>query len=176
MTQKQLAALADMAQPRISAMERPGETTFNIDTLVRLAAAFKLGLKVEFVPFSEMLDWENGFSQDAFNPTSLEQDRRFLNPAPVVRPATLSLSSLSNLNRVEIASLQEAFATQMKTTFDQYSQLSGGGASMVNILVGNVPAQTVTVQVESIVRNPYETVPWSLVADKNLPYQNVNWR
>jgi transcriptional regulator with XRE-family HTH domain len=159
MTQKQLAALADMAQPRISAMERPGETTFNIDTLVRLAAAFDVGLRVEFVPFSEMLDWENGFSQDAFNPTPIKRDSRFLNPAPVVRPTFLSLSSLLNVSRVEIASLQEAFAGQIRTTFDRYSQLSGGE----NILTGNVQL----VQAEPIVRNLYQYTP-PFIAAKEL--------
>jgi transcriptional regulator with XRE-family HTH domain len=87
MTQKQLALLAEMAQPRISKMERPGEESFNIDTLIRLAAAFKIGLKVEFVPFSEMLAWENNYSQDAFNPTPIEHDAGFLNPAPATRVA-----------------------------------------------------------------------------------------
>lgn len=80
MTQKKLAELAGMAQPRISAMERPGATKFNVETLVRLASAFRVGLKVEFVPLSEMLDWENEFSQDTFNPTPLERDAEFINP------------------------------------------------------------------------------------------------
>lgn len=84
MTQKQLAELADMAQPRISAMEQPGETAFNIDTLVRLASAFNVGLKVEFVEFSEMLAWENGYSQDEFDVVPLDRDNAFLNPQPVV--------------------------------------------------------------------------------------------
>lgn len=78
MTQQQLAALADMAQPRISAMERPGETKFNIETLVRLAAAFRVGLKVEFVPFSEMLAWENNFSQDQFDVRKIDNDLVFI--------------------------------------------------------------------------------------------------
>jgi transcriptional regulator with XRE-family HTH domain len=87
MTQKQLAELANMAQPRISAMEQPGETAFNIETLVRLASAFKVGLKVEFVGFSEMLAWENNYSQDEFDVVSLDQDNAFLNPQPAVTQA-----------------------------------------------------------------------------------------
>lgn len=87
MTQAQLAQLADMAQPRISAMERPGEVAFNIETLVRLAAAFKLGLRVEFVPFSEMIAWENNYSQDAFNPPDIGRDEAFLRP--VMQPVTV---------------------------------------------------------------------------------------
>jgi transcriptional regulator with XRE-family HTH domain len=84
MTQKELAELAQMAQPRISAMERPGATKFNIETLVRLASAFKVGLRVEFVPFSEMLNWENEFSQDEFDATVIDRDTRFLHPSAVV--------------------------------------------------------------------------------------------
>src|SRR5713226_4862149 len=53
MSQKTLAKEAEMMQPRISAMERPGETNYNIETLVRLAAAFKVALMVKFVSFSD---------------------------------------------------------------------------------------------------------------------------
>ncbi len=88
MTQKQLAALAEMAQPRISAMERPGATKFNLETLVRLASAFKVGLKVEFVRFSEMLEWENNFSQDQFDVAKIDNDLPFLRPAAVMEIAS----------------------------------------------------------------------------------------
>jgi hypothetical protein len=74
MTQKEFAIEADMKQPRISAMEKPGATKFNIETLVRLAAAFHVGLIVRFAPMSEMLAWENSFSQDAFTVVPFEQD------------------------------------------------------------------------------------------------------
>ena len=95
MTQKELAELADMAQPRISAMERPGETTFNIDTLVRLAAAFKVGLRVEFVSFSEMLAWENSFSQDQFDVVAIDNDARFLDPTLAVSILLTAVTSLT---------------------------------------------------------------------------------
>jgi len=77
MKQKDLAREAGMAQPRIAVMERPGATNFNVETLVRLAAAFKVGIIVKFVPFSEMLKWENGFSQDAFDATAIDEDVEF---------------------------------------------------------------------------------------------------
>lgn len=76
-TQKALADLADMKQSRISTMESPGATKFNIETLIRTAAALKVGLKVQFVSFSEMLEWENGFNQTAFNPVTIDEDREF---------------------------------------------------------------------------------------------------
>jgi transcriptional regulator with XRE-family HTH domain len=84
--QTELAELADMKQSRISAVERPGQVQFNLDTLIRIAAALKVALKVEFVTFGEMLDWENGFSQDEFNKVTIDNDTRFLNPAVVFYP------------------------------------------------------------------------------------------
>jgi len=81
MTQAELAEAAEMKQSRISAMERPGETQFNLETLIRTAAALHVGLKVEFVSMSEMLEWENRFSQDEFNVTKIEDDIAFLEPA-----------------------------------------------------------------------------------------------
>ena len=76
--QRELAHMAGMKQSRISAMECPGAVNFNLETLIRMAATFKVGLKVEFVPFSEMLRWETGFYQDAFNVVPIEHDTRFL--------------------------------------------------------------------------------------------------
>ncbi len=84
MTQAELANQAGMLQSRISAMETPGKTNFNLDTLVRLAATFRVALVVKFVPYSEMLRWENAYSQDEFqNITHLEDDGAFLNPPSV---------------------------------------------------------------------------------------------
>ena len=80
-TQPELAQMADMKQSRISAMETPGKVNFNLDTLVRMAATHNAGLMVRFVPFSEMLGWENDYSQDIFNVTQLAQDVDFLRPA-----------------------------------------------------------------------------------------------
>src|SRR3990172_13334652 len=55
LTQELLAQEANMKQSRISAMEYPGGVSFTVETLTRLAAAFKEGLLIKFVPFSEML-------------------------------------------------------------------------------------------------------------------------
>ena len=79
-TQKQLADEAEMKQPRISAMERPGEIKFSLETLIRMAAVHKVGLPVRFVPFSEMLHWENDYSQDTFVVTRLDEDTQFIDP------------------------------------------------------------------------------------------------
>lgn len=80
MTQKELGERAEMRQTRISALEQIGEAKYNIDTLVRLAAAFKVGLFVKFVTFSEMLEWENDFSQDDFIVKKIDEDYEFISP------------------------------------------------------------------------------------------------
>lgn len=81
LTQPTLAEEAGMKQSRISAMETPGRVNFNLETLVRLAATFGVGLMVKFVPFSEMLRWENDYSQDAFNVTEIGDDIEFKTPS-----------------------------------------------------------------------------------------------
>jgi transcriptional regulator with XRE-family HTH domain len=66
LNQKQLAELAGMLQPRISAMEQPGGGQVNLETLKRLAAAFDVALLVKFVPFSELVRFSDDFSPDDF--------------------------------------------------------------------------------------------------------------
>lgn len=82
-TQSQIAEETGMKQARISAMETPGLVNFNRETLVRMAATHNVGLVVKFVPFSEMLEWENGYSQDDFNIARLSEDIDFLQPRSV---------------------------------------------------------------------------------------------
>lgn len=80
MTQEELGQAAEMKQSRISAMERPGAVKFNLETLIRLASAFKVGMVVKFVPFSEMLRWENDFAQDSFDVPTIDVDLDFIQP------------------------------------------------------------------------------------------------
>jgi transcriptional regulator with XRE-family HTH domain len=77
--QSELAEECGMLQSRISAVETPG-ARLNVETLVRLAAALKVGLVVRFVPFSEMLAWDNAFRQDSFSPVTIDEDVAFLTP------------------------------------------------------------------------------------------------
>ena len=94
MTQIELAEKAGMLQSRISTMERPGSVKFNIETLIRLAAAFRVGLLVKFVPFSEVVKHENSFAQDEFDVTTIENDSEFLYPtqASTATPITSGAS------------------------------------------------------------------------------------
>jgi hypothetical protein len=111
--QSDLAKNAKMHQSRISMFETPGASNMTLETLSKLAATFRVGLIVKFVPFSEMLEWENNFSQDALNVTKIEEDQKFLEPkaladvntsniAPKIRwrvPVNLGHGLVSNYSR-----------------------------------------------------------------------------
>ena len=85
-----------MHQSRISMFETPGAANLTLDTLSRLAAAFKVGLVVKFVPFSEMLRWENDYSQDSFDVTRIDHDIEFINPtAGSVPNALVAVASVT---------------------------------------------------------------------------------
>ena len=65
-TQEQLADAAGMSQPRIAEIEKPGKRRFNLDTLLRIASAFDVGLEVRFVPFGDVIDHNESFDPDTF--------------------------------------------------------------------------------------------------------------
>jgi hypothetical protein len=83
MKQAELGAEAEMKQGRISVLERIGEVSFSIETLIKLASAFRVGLVVKFVPMSEMLAWENSFMPDEFDVVPIEKDVAFIDPESV---------------------------------------------------------------------------------------------
>lgn len=72
--QQELAKIAGMLQPRISAMEQVGGGQLNLDTLKKLAAALDVGLLVKFVSFSELIKWSNDFSPDDFSVPSFDAE------------------------------------------------------------------------------------------------------
>jgi len=137
--QADVAELSDMKQSRISAMERPG-TRWNIETLVRLVAAFKFGLVVKIVPFSEMLDWENEFNQDTFDPATIEEDAEFIGTEPraadssnsfaitgyMGQTSNVSASILNNyVSEVAIAPAPPIKATNGEATQNQSAAVGG---------------------------------------------------
>jgi transcriptional regulator with XRE-family HTH domain len=61
--QKYVAEKMETKQPRFSLMEKPGYGNFSINTLKKLASIFNVGLIVSFVPYSEMIEFVEGFSR-----------------------------------------------------------------------------------------------------------------
>ena len=133
LTQTELAKEAEMKQSRISAIERPG-TSLNIETLVRLASAFHVGLVVKFVSFSEMLQWENGFSQDRFNVVSVEKDVPFLQGrVNAATPPVINVTSAMATYRV---GARDVFAS-----FGNYAGVVSADVTFQDVKSGNLAAQ-----------------------------------
>jgi len=63
-----------MRQPRISAIETPGGSAPNLSTLLRIAAAFDVGLLVWFAPFSELVERDEQFSPDEFDVPCFDEE------------------------------------------------------------------------------------------------------
>jgi transcriptional regulator with XRE-family HTH domain len=108
--QADLARAATKQQSQISDYETPGAANVTLETLARLAATFEVGLVVKFVPFSEMRDWENSFSQDAFNVVRLHDDRAF--HAPVVQIPARELEGAAALTGGTRQSVDDQAAKQ----------------------------------------------------------------
>jgi transcriptional regulator with XRE-family HTH domain len=126
--QPDLAKAAEMHQSRISMLETAGSNP-TIGTLSEIAAALNVGLKVEFVPFSEMLEWENNYSQDKFNVVQLEQDEAFLNPIPA---AILQTNFIQTWNDALAANI--SFESGIRIAHQCYTKLSGS-RNILNVLV-----------------------------------------
>jgi transcriptional regulator with XRE-family HTH domain len=94
--QRDLAQESELHQSRISMFETPGAANMTLETIAKIAAGLRVGVVVKFVPFSEMLRWENSFSPDTFNVTRLHEDEAFLNPESEVEGQKASLGSLDS--------------------------------------------------------------------------------
>jgi transcriptional regulator with XRE-family HTH domain len=106
--QRDLAREAEMHQSRISMFETPGAANITLETLAKIAAGLKVGVIVKFVPFNEMLRWENSFRADSFDVAPrLEEDEEFIRPdaAQAEDHRLIAVSSIAGSN--EGASAEE---------------------------------------------------------------------
>jgi hypothetical protein len=81
--QKDLARESEIKQQsRISMIETPGAANITLETLAKVAAGLKVGVVVKFVPFSDMLRWENSFCPND-DVIRLDRDYEFISPNPI---------------------------------------------------------------------------------------------
>ena len=126
--QSDLAKAAGLHQSRISMFETPGAANMTIETLARLAAAFKVGVVVKFVPLSEMLQWENGYSQDHFAVTPLENDAEFLDPDAIWREQSYARNAAgASLIRMQDQTSECQILTQFSALSNVQGSLYGQG-------------------------------------------------
>lgn len=130
--QLDLAREAHMYQSRISMFETPGQANLTLETLAKLAATFKTGLVVKFVPLSEMLRWENEFSQDKFDVIRIEDDEAFLSP-PVVpmRDISGTLNAITGCLAAAQRTVSIEGAAQSGTTMPMLPQDRESPASLL---------------------------------------------
>jgi transcriptional regulator with XRE-family HTH domain len=102
-TQPELAERAGMGQPRISELEKPGERRLTIETLLRLASAFDVGLQVRFVPFGELIDWSEGVDIDGFDVQPFESELAETEMQAILCIPRISAVGVSNMNRAHAA-------------------------------------------------------------------------
>lgn len=121
--QAQLAAEAGMLQPRISAMESPGQTSPNLETLRRLASALNVGLIVRFAPFSELLRWSDTFSPDDFQVPTFDEE--FGEDAPPIAENVFSLATGAPL-RITVKGQAFAKAVTAQSGLSTQPTLLGG--------------------------------------------------
>jgi transcriptional regulator with XRE-family HTH domain len=77
LTQKQLGELADMAQAWVSKLEDPNYGKLTISTLLKLASALDVGLSIDFVPFSRVLDGAVRLRASSFCVPKFVEDKGF---------------------------------------------------------------------------------------------------
>jgi transcriptional regulator with XRE-family HTH domain len=130
--QRDLAREADVHQSRISMFETPGAANITLETLSKIAAGLRVGVIVKFVPFHEMLGWENSFSPESFNVLPrLEQDQLFINPSVEKEREADSSSSGDGSNVAasgDIAEVNSAGAERKPMgTVDDQAQMAAAG-------------------------------------------------
>lgn len=107
-TQPELAEHANMAQPRISEIEKPGERKLNIDTLLRLASAFDVGLEVRFVPFSELINTSEQLDLDNLLIPSFDAELNAVAVATMIWPNFITTSFGRTVDIIWRSSLPES--------------------------------------------------------------------
>lgn len=101
LTQGELGKLAGMKPNAISRLENPDYGDFTVNTLLRIAAAFDVGLIVRFAPFSELIASNEEAKSGRFVPAAFNQEHLF-SPVPdafFYRPVTQSVRTISTIDQ-----------------------------------------------------------------------------
>ena len=133
-TQEELAQEADMLQPRISALLRPGKTSPNIKTLCRLATAFDCGLIVRFVPFSELARWSETFNPESYSVPRFEQENAQVALASLRKPLANATQEATVAAIARASNDSIRVAPELTTAGEGFpNSLSGHSGSVISI-------------------------------------------
>jgi transcriptional regulator with XRE-family HTH domain len=81
-SQSQLAENTGMKQARISVLEQGDYENFTFSTLKKIAAAFNVGVIVDFVSFPDFVKWNDNFSSGSVVPDSFEDNVKGIGVPP----------------------------------------------------------------------------------------------
>ena len=155
-TQPEMAKLTGMRQPRISAMEKPGEVHFTLETLRRLAEAFDVALIVRFASFSELCDWSGKFNPDAFQVPNFTQEVEAAERTPEpekVADAGVTLQNLTGLGT------PEGYGSFLRRVHEGQNRIFQSppfsrGPMTLQQLTGRAPINDASVPMRTIVERP----------------------
>lgn len=134
-TQGELGKRAGMKPNAISRLENPQYGDFTINTLLRLAKAFDVGLIVRFAPFSELATWNERVSTASYTPASFADEISteravvrtrivhddFYRPHHIVSPAPMQVSSSAQVLPAMFTETQSLYSgADMKQQGNQY--------------------------------------------------------
>lgn len=71
-----MAMAIDTTQNQIYRLENPAKARPNISTLKKIAGVFDVALVVQFIPFSQLIDWASEISPESLAPKSFEQENQ----------------------------------------------------------------------------------------------------
>lgn len=144
-TQLQLAEAAGMSQPRIAEIEK-GKRSLNLETLLRLASAFDVGLDVFFASFGDLVDRKESFEPDTFDALSFSQEiaeaeQRAKAPETAVAAAT-------GITTYYTCSITTGYEITARGTFvggvgTPTVQLNPGDAIALTLTTANMPKDVV---------------------------------
>ena len=77
--QDELAKRSGVSIETIDQLEDPNCENYSIETLLKLANAFDVGLLVRFVPFATLAEWETDLNMTKLVPPSYEEERNNMN-------------------------------------------------------------------------------------------------
>ncbi|MGA8573758.1 MAG: helix-turn-helix domain-containing protein [Desulfobaccales bacterium] len=89
-SQQELADYAKVKQSWIATIENPNYSGFSLKTLLKLASVFEVGLIVEFVPISNLVESELRLSPESLTPVSFDEDPYF-KPQAINIPCQMEL-------------------------------------------------------------------------------------
>jgi transcriptional regulator with XRE-family HTH domain len=137
MSQSELGRKAGIAQPWVSKLEDPNYGRLTISTLLRVASAFDVGLYVDFVPFSEILDRSSNLSPESFRVRPFDEEMRsgcFERPVGVSEPIAAPVPSrVVNIGDFMRGDAQRAASLDLTGPRFQgvlsFARSTGGGAN-----------------------------------------------